>query len=103
MPALAINSTYYRASFLWLQIDCSPTDCFLVANGKNATVLTSPRYILPQQMLHKTADGCKTAVPGHSGVSTSRFNMIQKCEHGVGLDIVDGKVGHGFALLICQE
>jgi hypothetical protein len=29
--------------------------------------------------------------------------MIQECEQGVGLDIVQGEVSHGLALLICQE
>jgi hypothetical protein len=29
--------------------------------------------------------------------------MIQKTEHGVGLDIFEGQVGHGLALLIGQK
>jgi hypothetical protein len=103
ISAPPINGVYDRAGFFRLQIDCRPTDCFLVANRENATILTCPCHILPQQMLHKTANGCKTAVPGNSGVPAPRFDMIQKREHSVGLDIIQGKVGHRFALLICQE
>ena len=101
--APAIDGAYDRSGFFRLQIDCHPTDCFLVANRENATVLTCPRYILPEQMLYKTADGRKTAVPRNSGVPPSRLDMLQKGEHGIGLDIVQGKIGQGFALLICQE
>jgi hypothetical protein len=40
MPAPAINSTYDCSGFFRFQIDCHSTDCFLVANRENATVLT---------------------------------------------------------------
>ena len=54
-------------------------------------------------MLHKTANGCEAAIPGNSGVPSSRFDMIQKREHGVGLDIFKGQVGYRLALLIGQK
>src|SRR5262249_11530763 len=76
VPAPPINGVYDRASFFRLQIDCRPPDCFLVANRENASILTCPRHILPQQMLYKTAHGRKTAVSGGSGVPASRFHMI---------------------------
>jgi hypothetical protein len=103
MPGPSINGGNDRPGFFRLQIDCHPTDCFLVADGENVTVLTCPRYILPKQMLHEAADGGQSTVPGNSGVPASRFDMIQKREHGIRLDIVQGKVGHGLVLLICQE
>jgi hypothetical protein len=103
LPAPAINGAYDRAGFFRFQIYCHPTDCFLIANGENATVLTCPRYILSEQMLYKTAEGRKTAVSRNGGVPASRLDMFQESEDGVGLDIVQGKIGHGFALLICQE
>src|SRR5262249_50117820 len=68
--------TYDRAGFFRLQIDCHPTDCFLIADGKNATVLTRPGYILSEQMLHKTAEGRKTAVPRNGGVPAPRLDMF---------------------------
>jgi hypothetical protein len=103
IPAPAINGAYDRSGFFGFEIDCHPTNCFLVANGKNAAVLTCSRYILPKQMLHEAANGGKTAVPGNSGVPASRLDMIQESEHGLRLDIVQSKVGHGLVLLICQE
>jgi hypothetical protein len=62
--------------------------------------LARSRYILPQQVLHKTANGCQTAIAGHCGVPTARFYLIQKPEHSFGLDIFESQVGHGLALLI---
>src|SRR5882724_13292235 len=72
----AINGAYYSPSFFRLQIDCGPTNCFLVANRENATILTCPCHILPQEMLHKTANRSKTAIPGNRGVPAARFDMI---------------------------
>jgi hypothetical protein len=72
-------------------------------NGKHATVLTRPCHILSQEMLHKTANGCEAAISGNSGVSSSRFDVIQKREHGVGLDILEGQVGHSLVPLIGQK
>jgi len=54
-------------------------------------------------VLHKTANGRQTTVPGDGGVPTSRLDMIQKPEHGVGLDIFKGQVADGLALLIGQK
>ena len=98
-----INSGYHGTCFFGFQISGRPSQCFLIANRKNAPILTRSRYILPQKMLHKTANGCETTIPGSSGVSTSRFDMIQKTEHGVGLDVFKGQVGDGLALLIGQK
>ena len=103
VPISAINGRYDRASILRLQIDCRSTDCFFVANRENASILTCSRDILPQQMLYKTAHGRQSAVSGSSGVPASRFDMIQKREHRVGSDIIEGQVGHGFASLTCEE
>jgi hypothetical protein len=103
MPAAAINGCNNRAGFFRLQIDCQPTEGLLVANGENLTVLASSSQILTEQMLHKTADGGKTAVPGNRGVPASRLDMIQEREHGVRPDIIQAEVGNGFMPLICKE
>ena len=76
-----IDSGYHGTCFFGFQVSGRPSQCFLVANRKNAPILTRSRYILPQQMLHKTANGRQTAVPGNSRVPTLRFDMIQKTEH----------------------
>ena len=54
-------------------------------------------------MLHKTANGREAAISGNCGVLTLRFDVIQKGEHTVGLDIFDNQTGHGFVFVIGQK
>jgi hypothetical protein len=61
-----IYGSYDRTSLFRLQIDGSPAYCSLVANIKNTTVLTRPRDVLSQEMLHKAANGRESAISGHS-------------------------------------
>jgi hypothetical protein len=51
-------------------------------------------------MLHKAANGREAAVSRRSRVPSFRFDMIQKGEHAVGLDIFDGQVSYRLVLLI---
>jgi hypothetical protein len=51
-------------------------------------------------MLHKAAKGRETAVSRDSRVSSFRFDMIQKSEHAVGLDIFNSQVGYRPVLLV---
>jgi nitroimidazol reductase NimA-like FMN-containing flavoprotein (pyridoxamine 5'-phosphate oxidase superfamily) len=98
-----INRSYDSASLFRFQIDGSPAYCSLVADGKNAAILARPRDILSQEMLHKTADGRESAVPGDGGVPSFRFDMFQKSKHVIGLDIFDGQVRYRFVLVIGQK
>jgi hypothetical protein len=63
-----IHGSYDSTSLFRFQIDGSPAYCSLVANGKNAAVLSRPRDVLPEEMLYKAANGRESAVPGHSRV-----------------------------------
>jgi hypothetical protein len=90
VPTPTIDGGYHSAGFFRFQINGGPAECSLAANGENAPVLTCPRHILTQEMLHKTADGCEAAIPGNRGVPAPRFDMIQKREHDIGLDIFEG-------------
>ena len=103
VPRSMIDSGYHGTCFFGFQVSGRPSQCFLVTNRKNAPILTRSRYILPQQMLNKTANGRQAAISRCSRVPTLRFDMIQKTEHAVGLDIFEGQVGHGLAFLIGQK
>jgi hypothetical protein len=98
-----IYGSYDSTSLFRFQIGGSPAYCSLVANGKDATVLARPRDVLSQEMLHKAANGRESAIPGHSRVSSFRFDVIQKSQHAVGLDIFDSQVGYTLVLLIGQK
>jgi hypothetical protein len=56
----------------------------VASDERNAAFFYEIGNILSEQMLYKTADGCKTAVPRNSGVPASRLDMLQEREHGVG-------------------
>jgi len=71
-----INGGDHRTGLFRFQISGGPSWCFFVANRENATVLTGPRYIVPQEVLHKTANRGKTAIPGNRSVPSMRFDMI---------------------------
>ena len=68
LSTLRIHGSHDSASLFRFQIEGSPAYCSFVANGKNAAVLAGPRDILSQEMLCKAANGCESAVPGHSRV-----------------------------------
>jgi hypothetical protein len=101
--ALAINGADHSAGFFGFQIDGRPPQGSLVATRENPTVLTCTRHIVPQEVVHKTANGRKTAIPRNSRVPASRFDMIQEREYDVGLNILKSEVRHWFSLLIRQK
>jgi hypothetical protein len=75
----------------------------LVANGKNTTVLTRPRHVVPEQMLNEAANGCEAAVPRNGRVAAPRFRMIQKRQYSIGLDVFKCQIRYRFASLIGQK
>ena len=102
-PRSRIDGGDHSARFFGFQIDRSSPQRLLAANRQYAPILASSGDILPQQMLHKTADCRQTAISRSSGVPTSRFDMIEEGEYRVRLDIVKGQVAHGLVSLIGQE
>ena len=103
MPVPPIDGGDHSAGFFGFQIDSRSAQSSFVADGEDTTVLTGSRHILPQQMLHKAPNSRKAAIAGNGGVSARRFNMVQKREHGVGLNIFEHEIRHGLSLLIRQK
>lgn len=95
VPRSMIDGGYHSACFFWFQVSRRPSQCLLIANRQYAPILARSGNILPQQMLHKAAKGRQTAISRNGGVSTSRFDVIQETEHGVGLNIFKSQVGQG--------
>ena len=58
----AINSTDDGPDLFRFQIKDSPLNRLLVANGKDAAILSRPRQILLKEMLYKTADGRQSTI-----------------------------------------
>jgi hypothetical protein len=83
-----INSSDDGTGFFGFQINGRSAEGLLAANSENAAILSRSGHILPQEVLDKTADGREAAVPCDGGVPASGFDVVQKSQHGVGLDIV---------------
>jgi hypothetical protein len=66
-----IDGGYHGACFFGFHVGRSSSQCLLVANRKYAPILTGSGDILPQQMLHKTANRRQAAISRNSGVPTS--------------------------------
>ena len=53
--------------------------------------------------MHKAADRRETAVSGSGRVAAVRFHMIQKAEHGIALDVIEGQFRYGLVFLVSQK
>jgi hypothetical protein len=103
VPRSVIDCRDNGASFFRLQINGRLADRSLVANGKNTTILTRPRHVVPEQMLYEAANGCEAAVPRNGRVAAPRFRMIQKRQYSIGLDVFKCQIRYRFASLIGQK
>jgi|SRR3974390_686763 hypothetical protein len=103
IPRPTINGSYYSAGFFRLKIDGHTTYCSFVMDGENPAILPGPCYILPQKMLHETANSRESTISCNGGVPALRFDIVQKGQHGAGFNIIKSQVRHGFPIPIRQE
>src|SRR5262249_31072025 len=98
-----IHSCDYGTGLFRFEVCDGPVSRPLGLNRKYAPVLASARDVLPRKWLNKAAHGGQATVPCHGGVAALSFNMVQKIQHGVGLNVVEIQILDRFSLLVRQE
>jgi len=59
-----------------------------IRDGKDPSILIGSRDVVPEQMLHKTANRRQSAIAGRGRITSLRLDVIQEGKNGLRLKVV---------------